>query len=70
MSGATVGSDNRFRPDEQNIRGQVGFYSDEQRRADAEHDRRARIQDLETRKMRGQDGMTYDEYFRRKDSKR
>jgi hypothetical protein len=68
--GATGGSDNRFRPDEQNIRGQVGFYSDEQRRADAEHDRRARIQDLETRKMRGQDGMTYDEYFRRKDSKR
>lgn len=68
--GGSGGSDNRFRPDEQNIRGQVGFYSDDQRRADAEHDRRARIQDLEARKGRGQDGMTYDEYFRRKGSKR
>lgn len=65
--GIPLVGDNRFRPDEQGVRGQVGFYSDEQRRADAEHDRKARIQDLEARKAHphgGTDAKTYEEYFR------
>lgn len=65
--GMPLVGDNRYRPDEQGIRGQVGFYSDEQRRADADHDRQARIQDLEARKSSlhgGGEGKTYEEYFR------
>lgn len=65
--GMPLVGDNRFRPDEQGVRGQVGFYSDDQRRADAEHDRRARIHDLEARKSSmhgGGEAKTYEEYFR------
>lgn len=71
--GQSGGGDNRFRPDEGGAAGQVGFYTDEMRRADAEHDRKARTMDLEARKAEphgGSDALTYDEYLKRQAEKR
>lgn len=67
--GVPMVGDNRFRPDEQGMTGNVGFYSDEQRKADADHDRKARQMDLEVRKSYGTfgDGKTYEQYFQRKE---